>query len=80
MGSTIQEIITDRTSTNLILILILDAVLILGVWLVFANVKKEVSLAQNKSDFVSNVSHEIRTPLALISMFAKTLEMDRVRT
>jgi two-component system phosphate regulon sensor histidine kinase PhoR len=42
--------------------------------------KKEVDLAQNKSDFVSNVSHEIRTPLALISMFAETLEMGRVPT
>jgi two-component system, OmpR family, phosphate regulon sensor histidine kinase PhoR len=46
--------------------------------LVFRNLKKEVDLAQNKADFVSNVSHEIRTPLALISMFAETLEMDRL--
>jgi two-component system phosphate regulon sensor histidine kinase PhoR len=45
---------------------------------VFRNVKREVQLAQNKADFVSNVSHEIRTPLALISMFAETLEMGRV--
>ena len=33
-----------------------------------------------KSDFVSNVSHELRTPLSLISMFAETLEMGRVKT
>jgi two-component system phosphate regulon sensor histidine kinase PhoR len=35
-------------------------------------------LAQAKSEFVSNVSHEIRTPLSLISMYAETLEMNRV--
>ncbi len=38
-----------------------------------------MELAQIKSDFVSNVSHELRTPLALISMFAETLEMGRVK-
>ena len=52
--------------------------LILGIWFVFRNVRKEVELAQAKSDFVSNVSHELRTPLSLISMFAETLEMKRV--
>ena len=80
MGSSIQDLVNERTYTNLVLILILDAVLILGVWLVFANVRREVQLAQNKSDFVSNVSHEIRTPLALIAMFAETLELGRVKS
>ncbi|MTI40202.1 sensor histidine kinase [Fulvivirga lutimaris] len=77
-GTSIETIISERTTTNLYLILSLDLILILGVVLVFRNVKKEVQLAQNKSEFISNVSHEIRTPLALISMFAETLEMGRV--
>lgn len=79
-GTSIETIIKERTNTNLYLILSLDIILILGVVLVFRNVKKEVQLAQNKSEFISNVSHEIRTPLALISMFAETLEMGRVPT
>src|SRR6185295_10483770 len=79
-GNTIQQLVAERTKTNLILLLSLDAILITAVILVFRNVKKEVQLAQNKADFVSNVSHEIRTPLALISMFAETLEMNRVNT
>jgi two-component system phosphate regulon sensor histidine kinase PhoR len=79
-GSSIQAVISERTRTNMILLLTLDLALVLAVVLVFRNVKKEVQLAQNKSDFVSNVSHEIRTPLALISMFAETLEMGRVKT
>lgn len=77
-GKSIDGLVRDRTYTSLGLILLLDAVLILGVWLVFRNVKKEIQLAQNKADFVSNVSHEIRTPLSLISMFAETLEMGRI--
>ncbi|HYG04099.1 MAG TPA: HAMP domain-containing sensor histidine kinase [Chryseosolibacter sp.] len=77
-GTTMQELVRERTRSNLILLIGLDVILIIGVVLVFRNLKKEVDLAQNKADFVSNVSHEIRTPLALISMFAETLEMDRV--
>lgn len=79
-GASIQEVINNRTLTNMLLLIAVDLALILAVVLVFINVKKEVQLAQNKSDFVSNVSHEIRTPLALISMFAETLEMGRVKS
>lgn len=77
-GASLKDIVRERTTTNLYLLIGLDIVLIVALVLVFRNVKKEVQLAQNKSDFVSNVSHEIRTPLALISMFAETLEMNRV--
>lgn len=80
VGSSLQKIIDERTYTNLSLLIVLDLILIIAVILVFRNVKREVQLAQNKADFVSNVSHEIRTPLALISMFAETLEMDRVKS
>ncbi|MEM7107527.1 MAG: HAMP domain-containing sensor histidine kinase [Bacteroidota bacterium] len=79
-GDSIQDIVDERTYTNLALIIALDIILLLGAFLVFINVKKEMRLAQNKSDFVSNVSHEIRTPLALISMFAETLELDRIKS
>jgi two-component system, OmpR family, phosphate regulon sensor histidine kinase PhoR len=77
-GTSLQQLVRERTQANLLLLVGLDVILIIGVVLVFKNLKKEVDLAQNKADFVSNVSHEIRTPLALISMFAETLEMDRV--
>jgi two-component system phosphate regulon sensor histidine kinase PhoR len=77
-GKTIEDIVEQRAMTNIILISLLTLVLILGVWIVYKNVKREVEIAQIKSDFLSNVSHELRTPLALISMFAETLEMERV--
>jgi two-component system, OmpR family, phosphate regulon sensor histidine kinase PhoR len=77
-GTTLQQLVRERTRTNMYLLIGLDVILIIAVILVFRNLKKEVNLAQNKAHFVSNVSHEIRTPLALISMFAETLEMNRV--
>jgi len=79
-GGTIQSLVKDRAETNLILLLLLIIILFIGGWIIFRNIKKEIQLAKIKSDFVSNVSHELRTPLALISMFAETLEMGRVRS
>lgn len=79
-GISLKTIIQERTRNDLLLIIALDVFLIIGVILTFRNVRKEVQLAQNKSDFISSVSHELRTPLALISMFAETLEMGRMKS
>jgi two-component system, OmpR family, phosphate regulon sensor histidine kinase PhoR len=79
-GGTIQSLVKERAEINLLLLLLLIIILFAGGWIIFRNIKKEIALAKIKSDFVSNVSHELRTPLALISMFAETLEMGRVKT
>jgi len=79
-GGTIETLVKERATTNIIFISLLTLILIVGVIIVFRNIRKEMELARIKSDFVSNVSHELRTPLSLISMFAETLEMDRVKT
>ncbi|MEM6264936.1 MAG: HAMP domain-containing sensor histidine kinase [Bacteroidota bacterium] len=79
-GTTIDSLVKQRSTNNLLLIVGLEMLLLIGVLVVFRSIRKEMDLAQAKSDFVSNVSHEIRTPLALISMFAETLQMGRVRT
>ena len=79
-GASVESLVRERTNTNLLLLIGLDVVLMAALLLAFRSVKKEVQLAQNKADFVSNVSHEIRTPLALISMFAETLELGRTKS
>ncbi|MBN8545929.1 MAG: HAMP domain-containing histidine kinase [Ignavibacteria bacterium] len=79
-GKTIDELVYERAWRSYALIFILNLVIIVGVWVVFKNIKKAFELVRLKSDFVSNVSHELRTPLALISMFSETLELGRVRS
>lgn len=79
-GGTIEQAVAKRKRQNLISLGLLIVFLLFGLSLVFRNIRREIELAENKADFVSNVSHEIRTPLALINMFAETLLMDRVRT
>jgi two-component system phosphate regulon sensor histidine kinase PhoR len=80
VGKSVKDLVKERAANNFILIGILLVILLAAVWFVYKSVQKELELAQIKADFVSNVSHELRTPLALISMFAETLEMDRVKT
>jgi len=75
---TIESSVRQRARTNIWLMIGMDIVILLVIGLVFRNLRRELQLAQYKSDFVSNVSHELRTPLALIRMFAETLELKRV--
>jgi two-component system phosphate regulon sensor histidine kinase PhoR len=78
-GETIDELVRERFFRNMVLIVILDVVLLAGVWVVYRSIRREMELVRMKSDFVSNVSHELRTPLALIRMFGETLEMGRIK-
>jgi len=77
---TVAELVEKRTSSNLIIFFVFALMMIAVAFFAYRNIRKEIELAQIKSDFVSNVSHELRTPLALISMFAETFEMGRVKT
>ena len=77
---TVADLVDERLRNNLLALGVLVALLAVGFTLVIRNVNREMVLSQNKSEFVSNVSHELRTPLALISMFAETLLLERVKS
>ncbi|MFH0733053.1 MAG: HAMP domain-containing sensor histidine kinase [bacterium] len=77
-GDTLKDIANRQAKFNLFALISMLIVIFTGVYYIFKNTRKEIELAQIKADFVSNVSHELRTPLALISMYAETLELDRI--
>ncbi|PXX98814.1 hypothetical protein DF185_15670 [Marinifilum breve] len=79
-GNTIEDLVRERTRTNIILLIVMDIILLLAAWFVYKNIRKQIRLNQLKTEFISNVSHEIRTPLALINMYSETLEMGRIPT
>lgn len=50
----------------------------LGSALIVADLRRQLALAKQKTDFVSNVSHELKTPLTSIRMFSELLAEGRV--
>lgn len=60
--------------TLLLLVAAAFAAIAFGGWAVFADARRQLALAQKKTDFVSNVSHELKTPLTSIRMFAEMMQ------
>lgn len=79
-GTSVESLARERSIRSLILVMALDIVLLLAVWFLYRNLRREYELARLKTDFVSSVSHELRTPLALIRLFAETMELGRVKS
>jgi len=61
-----------------LLIAVLVLAIITGSWLIVSNLNSELTLARQKTDFVSNVSHELKTPITSIRMFSELLAEGRV--
>jgi signal transduction histidine kinase len=61
-------------------LLIATLVLAIGIggWLIVTDLNRQLALARQKTDFVSNVSHELKTPLTSIRMFSELLAEQRV--
>lgn len=76
--ASLAQLVKERSQTSVAVLVILLVILIAVMILLYRNIRYQVRLSEAKSEFVSNVSHEIRTPLSLISMYAETLEMNRV--
>jgi len=61
-----------------LLILVLLFAICVGGWLIARELNRQLTLARQKTDFVSNVSHELKTPLTSIRMFSELLAEGRV--
>lgn len=60
-------------------LLMVVSVAVFGGVLFWRDVRRDIRVAELRSQFVSSVSHELKTPLTAIRMFAETLLMGRAR-
>jgi signal transduction histidine kinase len=64
-----------RTGIYIASLCLVFLMVVSGAYLLWRDVRRDLEVADLRSQFVSSVSHELKTPLAAIRMFAETLRL-----
>jgi len=70
----------SRTLVMGMVIAALLVTILVGGFVVFRSVTREIAVAQEKTTFAANVSHELKTPITSIRLFSEMIREGRVRS
>jgi signal transduction histidine kinase len=73
----IEEKVFNKRFTYGIGLFVFFGIMVLGLYLLIQDVKREKRIQKLREDFVSNVTHELKTPLTAINMFAEAMDMKK---
>jgi len=68
-----------RQPFYLLIMIAVIAFACLGGYLLWRDVRRDLDLAEIRSQFAASVSHELKTPLTSIRMFAETVRLGRIK-
>jgi hypothetical protein len=71
----IKSALREHQSFYVLSLLVVLGLTFLAGYLMWRDTRREMRIADLRSQFVSSVSHELKTPLTSIRMFAETLQM-----
>jgi signal transduction histidine kinase len=66
--------VTTGRNTLMIMIIVLAAIFLIGLFAIYKSTQTIVDLSERRSQFVSSVTHELKTPLTNIRMYIEMLE------
>jgi signal transduction histidine kinase len=69
---------TIRLTLGLMIAIMIVAI-VTGGYLILKDTRRQLAIARQKTDFVSNVSHELKTPLTSIRMFCDLLAEGKIQ-
>ncbi|HRP52657.1 MAG TPA: HAMP domain-containing sensor histidine kinase [Fluviicola sp.] len=52
--------------------------LLVGLWFILRSIKKEIEIAQQKSNFLLSVTHELKTPIATTKLYLQTIQKHKL--